>query len=157
MGRMLESFLRTIFLQGNTNNDVWQVMHSESTMFSVLIVVVVGIALGYALLYHVIDSASYNKRKHLWMVMSVTASVVFAFTLWYVPFSVKSGIASMQETSANPLESGFTQPLTLAYGVMNAIPIGLAAMFWTMVLFGLLTLSPFPRGRSINCRTLKVF
>ena len=176
--KFLEPIFRYIFLMFNTSGDVWQIMHDQGTMITVFLAIVIAILLSYATLYHIIDQPSLNKRKHLWMFITSTAALVFAFTLYYVPQSVNQGFQNAVQMSQqqNNLDLGgdgssgdqlASPPSNLLGNVVNlttttfkwiqAIPIAFAAMFWTVVLYGLLSLSPFPRRYSTNCRTLKIF
>jgi uncharacterized membrane protein YeaQ/YmgE (transglycosylase-associated protein family) len=162
----------------NAPSDVWQIMHDEGTVMTVFMTIIGSIILSYIVLYHFIDHPSLNKRRHLWMFITATAGIVFAFTLYFVPQSVNRGfqravqLNQQQEnldlgddgSSSTELESPTSSLLgnvtnlgTLTYRVLDAIPIALAATFWTVILYGLLSLSPFPRRYSTNCRTLKIF
>lgn len=178
MGPFLESASKYLFMLFSSPADVRQVMHDTGTISTLVIVMLMAVAICYAVLYHAIDNPSFNKRRHLWMFISGSAAFVFAFALFYVPQSVNDGFrqaqadAAQQAASASSdgdgLEGGgqvsapnlgaiASNAITTTYNYINAIPMALAAMVWTVVIFILVTFSPVPRRFSTNCRTLKIF
>jgi hypothetical protein len=106
MPQFLESALRYVFLLFNQPADVWQVMHDQSTILTVFMVMMMAIFISYGLLYHVIDHPSMNKRKHLWAFILSTSLATSGFALLYVPHSVNKGF---QEIQRQQQESAMSQ------------------------------------------------
>lgn len=182
----LNDVLQRMLLLLDTPGDVLQVMHEDNIIATVALIVLGAVGLCYALLYHVIDRPSLNKRKHLWVAIAIAVVLVFASTLWYVPHAVQQAflratqisvavqrvelrtsdeVGTLEEESDElPLEIGDapvfdnqeTGRAPTDYGIVNALPTALAASLWTFLLFCLLTLLPIPRRYSVNCRTLKI-
>lgn len=90
----------------------------------------------YALYYHVLDSSRWQRRGHWFIFVLIAAGLSFlvGFILTY-----------------NALQSS-EYCLQLQFTIMDCVGFGASMAIWTMVVITLISLSPYPRGLSNNCR-----
>ncbi len=93
-------------------------------------------ALGYALMYHIIDSPKWNKKQHWWIV----ALVILALN-WFIAFIIPF----------NAIRAGnYCKELLLT--INDCVGFGFSNAIWSLILFTLLTSFKYPKLFSINCR-----
>ena len=99
--------------------------------------IMVGVtAFVYALQYHIIDSARWNKKQHWWLFALVIVLINFiaAFSISFNEMRAGDYCKDLHPTTAD----------CLGFGLSNAI--------WSLFLFVLITSIPFIRKASTNCR-----
>jgi hypothetical protein len=158
MGNAFESALQSMLRLGSAPSDVVQALQDQDTLVTELMMIVCFTAIGYALLYHVIDSPSKNRKSHLWIAILITASVTTLTTLFYIPYSINKGLQALSSPAEMPLDGGLDMPSVVAstFSLASAVPSAISVFVWTVVLFVIVVQSPWPRRLSVNCRSLRV-
>ncbi|MBU3679742.1 MAG: hypothetical protein FGM32_09080 [Candidatus Kapabacteria bacterium] len=158
MGNALESALQSILQLGSAPSDVVQVLQDQGTLGTQLMMILVFTAIGYAVLYHIIDSPSKNRKSHLWMTILTTASVTALTTLFYIPYSVNRGLQALNSATEMSIDGGVDVPSVVAstFPVISAVPTAISAFTLTVILFAVVVQLPWPRRLSVNCRSLRV-
>lgn len=98
------------------------------------ILMLISVIVAYFLLYHVIDSAKYFRKIHVW----ITAAILFVFNFIVPLLWVKSDISSGNFCELTPIY------------VIDAIGFAILNGIWSFVFFAILTSLPFFRARSKN-------
>ena len=158
MSNAVESLLQSIFQFGNSSSDVVQALHDEGSLVTTILFIVFFTGLGYATLYHIIDSPSKNSKKHLWITILIAASLSSMMTLFYLPYSINRGLQSASQSSDMLFDGGLGVPsaVAMSFSVLQAIPSAISAFVITVILFAILVQLPWPRRVSTNCRSLRI-
>lgn len=98
------------------------------------LVMIVTVLLGYALLYHFIDSTRYHKKGCVWLMGLVLALLNALIAFFWVFGDIRSG----NFCSLNPI----TMTDAIGFAMTNAI--------WALLLFLIISSLPFPRAMSKN-------
>jgi hypothetical protein len=90
----------------------------------------------YALQYHILDSSTWNKKRHWW---------IFALLIFALNFLIAFAIPF------NTIQSGnFCNTLILT--VSDCIGFGISNALWSFILFLIISSNPLIRKNSDNCR-----
>ena len=90
----------------------------------------------YAFQYHIIDSPTFNKAKHLWlMVLSVCV----------INFLIAFGIPYNELLAGNIDDS-------ILFNNADCFGFGISVSIWSLILMALLTSFSYPRKWGDNCR-----
>ncbi|WP_299989359.1 hypothetical protein [uncultured Pontibacter sp.] len=92
--------------------------------------------LTYSAYYHVIDKSTWQRREH-WVIFLAINFIINFFIAYAIP---------MNDLSTE----NYCSELTLSIG--DCIGFGVSNGIWAIILFSLVSLSPFPRKLSVNCR-----
>ena len=90
----------------------------------------------YALQYHIIDSSTFNKAKHLWL-MVLSVCIINFITALSIPY--------------NALLSGNVDQ-EIIFTTNDCIGFGISVSIWSLILMALLTSFSYPRKWGDNCR-----
>mgnify|MGYP000861773661 FL=1 len=104
------------------------------SIFGIVIILICSVF--YALQYHIIDSSTFNKAKHLWlMVLSVCV----------INFLIAFGIPYNELIAGNIDDS-------ILFTTSDCIAFGISVAIWSLIIMALLTSFPYPRMWGDNCR-----
>ena len=90
---------------------------------------------GYALQYHIVDRRSYSQKHHWW----ITAMVIFLLNFAIAFLIPYNDIRTMNYC------------VNLQLQVLDCYPYAISNGVWSLLLFLLMTSTPFPRKLSTNC------